>query len=71
MICRYFTAEEDRAFTASVLEYNDENCTDERRAMMEKGIRDRTALLLYLIPMRNLAVKEEVRAHSCWICRRT
>lgn len=59
MICRYFTAEEDRAFTASVLEYNDENCTDERRAMMEKGIRDRTALLLYLIPMRNLAVKEE------------
>ena len=57
---RYFSEAEDRAFTSLVLEYNSmEDCRDERRIRLENIIRERTSVLLYLIPMRNLYLKEE------------
>ncbi len=56
-----FTESEDRAFTELVLEYNSLNREDNetRYIELENKVRERTALLLYLIPMRNLYLREE------------
>ena len=61
---RYFTAEADRLIGEKVLEYNRHERngvkrSDEELAELETFIRERTGILLYLIPQRNLYIKEE------------
>ena len=59
---RLFKEEEDIAFTAMVLEYNRmKQQGDEGSSFisLENKVRERTSLLLYLIPMRNLYLRKE------------
>ncbi len=58
---RIFTDHEDRAFTDLVLSFNEleEKENPSLYADMENRIRERTSVLLYLIPMRNLFLREE------------
>ncbi len=55
----YFAEAEDRAFTALVLEYNALAEESTRHIELEEKIRERTSILLYLIPMRNLYLGAE------------
>ena len=55
---RYFTAEADAFIASKVLEYN-RAPTEEQKKVLEALIRERTGILLYLIPQRNLYIKDE------------
>ena len=55
----YFTEKEDRAFTALVLEYNALPEDDDRHLALENRIKERTSVLLYLIPIRSFAMDME------------
>ena len=55
---RYFTAEADALIGRKVLEYNRAE-TDAERLGLEAFIKERTGILLYLSPRRNLSIGEE------------
>ena len=56
----YLTEKEDRTFTKLVLEFNEmEKKNDSLYAEMENRIKERTSILLYMIPMYRLYLQEE------------
>lgn len=57
----YFSVSEDQAFSAVVLRFNAMKAEEDPAgyAAMENRIRERTSVLLYLIPMRNLYLPRE------------
>ena len=54
----YFSEEEDRKFTNLVIKYNTLENEDEK-LKLENSIKERTMILLYLIPQRYLYISEE------------
>ena len=56
---KYFTNEEDRAFSQTVLRYNALEDESAEKISLENEIKERTKILLYLIPQRNLSLPEE------------
>ena len=55
---RFFTEEADAFIGQKVIEYNMAS-TDKERLTLESIVKERTGILLYLIPQRNLYIKEE------------
>ena len=55
---RFFTADADRYIGKKVLEYNNAE-SEEERLRLESFVKERTGILLYLIPQRNLYISEE------------
>ena len=55
----FFSEKEDMAFSAVVLRYNSLDEGSEEKLMLESKVKDRTKILLYLIPQRNLYLPEE------------
>ena len=55
---RFFTEEADAFIGQKVIEYNRAS-TDKEKLTLESIVKERTGILLYLIPQRNLYIKEE------------
>ena len=74
---RFFTADADRYIGKKVLEYNNAE-SEEERLRLESFVKERTGILLYLIPQRNLRLlvllllpdipHAPVSAYLCQVC---
>ena len=54
----YFDREDDMAFSDLVRRFNDPSTDEKEKIRLEAGIKERTSVLLYLIPRRNLFLDE-------------
>ena len=71
-----FDDKEDSRFSAIVLEYNSQEEGSNEKLKLENTVKERTKVLLYLIPQRYLFVPEEDASaffmdsnHSCYRIR--
>ena len=55
----YFSEAEDKRFTDLVIRYNSMDDDNEEKLHLENRIKERTMILLYLIPQRNMYLGEE------------
>lgn len=57
--CNYYTNEEDKLFSSLVIRFNYLNDEDEEKKRLRTRIYDRTQILLYQLPLRNLYLTED------------
>ena len=67
--CNYYSLQEDQRFSNIVVEFNQMDARESKRESLKKVIFDRTQILIYELPIRNLFLNED-EAAEIYLCLR-